>query len=211
MQKTFLKGISKKHSYFPLSVSSQQEKAFLNAKRLVLCCGGRAKQYADTADYGTTNQSLADFDFYKSLKRYGIKIVQGDSFQFHPLCITFKSSLLGFTVPESLKMLGAELYDKEDKPIQLSGMKRDKLSSLLLDKIKEIRASKTEKCGYESFFLDLSKTLMSNVEMLKTFDFFFNRLLRYGINPDRDKIPVAPMAHYQNGSIKNKPDVRDIR
>jgi len=197
-----LKAVRKKEDIFHLYLSHKNNDLILKSKYVILCCGGKSKEHAEKNGYGTTNQPVTDFQFYKSLEDIDVKFLLVDSFQYHPTCITIRNSLFGLPVPEPLKVLGAKLYDKEGNVIQMSGLKRDELSVKLFDAIREGRAVKTEKTFQPSFLLDIKNILESGSIIADSFGPFFKKLINHGVDPYKEKIPVAPMVHYQNGGIR---------
>ena len=199
---SILKAISRRRDGFVLSILSQKGLIELQTKRVILCSGGTSKQYADSHGYGTTNQSMSDIQFYESLKDIGITMMYEDSFQWHPTCISLEGALYGYPVPETLRMLGAELYDGKGERIHTDGLKRDELTEKMLNAYKKRKSVKGGDLDRENFFLDLRPALKSNKDVLDTFLFFFKKLHNYGIDPNSDYIPVCPMVHYQNGGIE---------
>ncbi|NWF51824.1 MAG: FAD-binding protein [Nitrospirae bacterium] len=202
MNWTVLKEIHKANDFFILVISHGKRVQRLKTRNVILCCGGRSKQYAELNGYGSTNQAITDFQFYESLRKLGLKMVDDDSFQFHPACISLKGKLNGTPIPETLRSSGSKILDVNGKPIKTDGLKRDELSKELIKAIKQGRAAKTNKFEYDSFYLDLKPALGENKNFLDTFKFLFTRLKHNGIDPYKDLIPVTPMVHYQNGGIE---------
>jgi L-aspartate oxidase len=202
MKNSILKAIHREDDFYVLLVTSKNGLINLTTKKIILCCGGKSRQYAELHGYGTTNQAVTDFQFYESLKRLGVKMIDEDSFQFHPACISLKGALYGLPIPETLRILGATIYDGNGKLVKTDGLKRDELSEKLFQAIEQGRAVMTEEFVHNSFFLDLRPALETNNILLETFSFLFRRLIRHGLDPSKVKIPVSPMVHYQNGGIE---------
>lgn len=202
MNWTILKVIHRMNDYFIITILTQGDIQKIKTKNLILCCGGRSRLYSKLYGYGTTNQALTDFQFYDSLKSLGVKMIDEDSFQFHPACISLKGTLYGTPIPETLRILGTKIIDVNKNPIKTDGLKRDELSKKLIQAIKQGRASRKKEFEGDSFFLDLKPALEMNKNFLDTFKFLFIRFKNNGIDPYKDLIPVTPMVHYQNGGIE---------
>lgn len=202
MNWSFFKAIDRKKGFFIISILTGGKVYKVKTRNVILCCGGKSKQYAELHKYGTTNQAVTDFQFYKSLKELGIKMIDEDSFQFHPTCISLKGPLCGFPIPETLRISGAIIYDNTGSPIKTDGLKRDELSENLIQAIRRGNAIKRIEFEYDSFFLDLKPAIETSKIFLDTFKFLFIKLKHNGIDPYKDLIPVTPMVHYQNGGIE---------
>ncbi len=199
--KTSLKSISKKKTFFLLKTYNNGQETLMETKNVILCCGGKAKDFAKRHGLGTTNQHCSSFDFYPSLYGLNLKMRDEKSFQFHPACISLNGPLLGVPVPETLLSLGGIFLDKNGRKIADTDLKRDVLSKKIMNAIKNNIGVK-DKFAYKSVYLDLSEVFDNcSQDALKPFKNFFKKLSYYGIEPKVDKIPVTPMVHYQNGGI----------
>jgi aspartate oxidase len=200
-EKTSLKGIEKMKGHFLLRIIKDGEEGSLTTRRVILCCGGRAKEFAEKQGLGTTNQRCASFEFYTSLQRLHIKMRDQGSFQFHPACISLKGGLLGTPIPETLLSLGGIFLDKDGNNVAGTGLKRDMLSRKILSVIKK-GMGVTKGLAYPSVYLDIRGAGKTRCrEEIMPFTAFLRKLAAYGIDPKTDKIPVTPMVHYQNGGI----------
>lgn len=199
--KASLKSILREKDHFLLKTVNNKKDDWIKTKRVILCCGGRSKDYAKRHRLGTTNQHCSSFDFYPSLYRLNIKMRDKNSFQLHPACISLNGPLLGVPTPEPLLSLGGVFLDKKGRKIADSRLKRDLLSKKIMNVINN-NMGVSVKLAYKSVYLDLREIFDTYSQVtLKPFTNFFKKLSRFGINPRVDKIPITPMVHYQNGGI----------
>jgi succinate dehydrogenase / fumarate reductase flavoprotein subunit/L-aspartate oxidase len=198
LTETTLKCVNKEKDYFVLTIYNNRRESLMKARRLILCAGGRSSEFAKSSGYETTNQPYTDFDFYGSLKELGIRFVHGDSFQFHPFCISKKGKLYGIPVPETLWAEGGRLYDGRGKEIKIEGAKRDELTEYLFVITREDRQVNSEGQG---LFLDIRGILESS-NVVNEFSGYLMRLKNADIDPFNERIPVTYMVHYQNGGIE---------
>jgi L-aspartate oxidase len=197
---TTLKSIQQEKNSFVLTLVAKNDHQEVKTRRLILSCGGKSKYFAACHKYGTTNQPITDCHFYSSLRNMNIAMFQEDSFQFHPTCISLQGSLYGLPVPETLRVLGATIFDSKGNVITSEGLKRDKLS----DKLLKIMHNMPDyvKSTQNVFNLDLRPVLQTNNNIVEAFKWFIRKLQRHGLDPMQRKIPVMPMVHYQNGGIE---------
>jgi len=197
---TTLKGFNKEKDYFVLTIYNNMEESLMKTRRLILCAGGRASEFAKLTGYETTNQPYTDFDFYNSLRDLGVRMVHEDSFQFHPFCIS-EGRLYGIPVPETLWINGGRLYDVDGREIPIEGCKRDEIIRHLFNVTGRAGQSSMEERGDTELFLDIRGVLKSS-DIVNEFNGYLMRLKMAGIDPFNERIPVTYMVHYQNGGIK---------
>ena len=163
------------------------------AKKTVLATGGVGQVYLRT-----TNPQTATGDGLAAAKRAKVEIINAEYVQFHPTSL-FHRDADNFLISESVRGEGGELKDLSG---ELFIKKHDQRGSLAPRDIvargiyKEILGSK------QNFvYLDIA-SYKKPKSIKKRFPLIYKTCLNYGIDITKDKIPVAPTAHYFCGGIK---------
>ena len=163
------------------------------AKRTVLATGGIGQIYLRT-----TNPDLATGDGLAAANRAGAEIINTEYIQFHPTSL-FHRDGNNFLISEAVRGEGARIKDAQGK---LFMKKYDPRGSLAPRDIvargiyEEILNSKNN-----FVYLDLASYRKPNF-IKKRFPKIYQICLSYGIDIAKEKIPVAPTAHYFCGGIR---------
>lgn len=173
-------------------------KVFL-AKTTIITTGGLGQAYLYT-----TNPEVATGDGIAMAYRAGASVTDMEFVQFHPTSlIQFEElkdiiALPRFLISEAVRGEGAMLLNgKGERFMQKYNVKgelapRDIVSRAIFQEMKETNS--------DHVFLSLAK-LDSNM-ISKRFPVIHKTCLERGLDITRDKIPVAPSAHYSMGGIK---------
>jgi L-aspartate oxidase len=163
------------------------------AQRTILATGGAAWLFLYT-----TNPEGARGDGIAMASRAGARIVNLEFIQFHPTCFCQKDAPC-FLISEAVRGEGAILLNEFGKPF----MKKYSSQKELAPRDEICRAMYREMIErkVENFFLDLSPIKKSGLCLKERFPFIYQQCLKYGIDIEKDLIPVIPAAHYTCGGI----------
>lgn len=158
------------------------------ARAVVLATGGIGRLYAHT-----TNPAGATGDGLALAARAGALLADLEFVQFHPTALAVGEDPMPL-VTEALRGEGAILVDEFERPI-LSGehpaadlAPRDVVARVVW---RELRSG-------HRVFLDARAV---GKDLPRRFPTVFALCQRYGVDPRRDLIPVAPAAHYHMGGV----------
>ena len=156
---------------------------------IVLATGGIGQLFEHT-----TNPEISTGDGLGMGARAGCKFKDLEFVQFHPTALNLKGKPK-FLISEAVRGEGAHLLNSKGKRFMIA---KHKLAELAPRDIVSRAIYEEEKTG--QVFLDLRH---KNREYLETrFPQIYKRLISYGIQMEKDLIPVSPAAHYSCGGIK---------
>ena len=163
------------------------------AKKTVLATGGVGQVYLRT-----TNPQTATGDGLAAAKRAKVEIINAEYIQFHPTSL-FHRDADNFLISESVRGEGGRLKDLSG---ELFMKKHDRRGSLAPRDI-VARGIYEEILGSQQNFVYLDIASYKKPEAIrKRFPLIHKTCLDCGIDIAKDKIPVAPTAHYFCGGIK---------
>ena len=163
------------------------------AKAVILGTGGLGQVFAQT-----TNPSVSTGDGVALALRAGADVADVEFIQFHPtvLYLGTKSSGQQPLISEAVRGEGAillndagEQFMKEIHPLA-DLAPRDVVAKAIMGQML--------KSGSHHVWLDVSKV----ANFSERFPNIFQSCIAHGINPETDRIPVAPAAHYASGGVR---------
>ena len=167
-------------------------KTLYGASKIVLATGGAGQMYSVT-----TNPEVSTGDGVALAYMAGAEIMDMEFTQFHPTALCIKNAPT-FLISEALRGEGALLFNSNGKrymPEYHSSAElapRDIVSRSTLMEMKET--------ADDHVLLDVTS---HNVEFLQArFPNIYKTCMEYGIDISKDRIPVAPAAHYTIGGIR---------
>ncbi|MGI8818359.1 MAG: L-aspartate oxidase [Gemmatimonadales bacterium] len=162
--------------------------ASLPGSAVILATGGVGQLYAVT-----TNPKVATADGWALAHRIGAKLRDIEFLQFHPTALKLPGINPAPLISEAVRGAGAVLLDKEGRRFTLDADPRGELAPR--DVVARAVAAADAAGGA---WLDARE-----VEDLATrFPGITAMLLRHGLDPARDLLPVAPALHYAMGGIQ---------
>jgi len=165
-------------------------KLFLS-ESVVCASGGYGQLY-----YNTTNPPVATGDGIALAYRAGLRLMDLEFIQFHPTVLCHPENR-SFLISEAVRGEGAVLLNAKGERFMPSYhpmaelAPRDVVSRAIFQEIQKTRSSHV--------FLDISHKDREYVE--NRFPTIYRTCMQYGIDITKDKIPVAPAAHYSMGGI----------
>ena len=170
-----------------LGVLAKKEEVFsIKSKFTVLATGGIGGIYENT-----TNFSHIKGDGVAAAIRHNMEIKDISYIQIHPTTFYKKEKERKFLISESVRGEGAILLNQKLERFTDELKPRDKVTSAILEEMKK------EKSEYE--WLDFSTI---KLDIKERFPNIYDHLIKNGINPYKDKVPIVPAQHYTMGGIK---------
>lgn len=142
----------------------------------------------------TTNPGIATGDGIAIAWRAGARISHMEFIQFHPTALDYSDSDPRFLISEAVRGEGAYLVNDEGERF----MFRYHPDGELACRDVVARAIATEILSGKKVYLDCTPI---GTEFQKKFPAIFDRCASLGLDVSRDRIPVAPAAHYLCGGI----------
>ncbi|TAJ32117.1 MAG: FAD-binding protein, partial [Nitrospirae bacterium] len=135
--------------------------------------------------------------------RMGAKLLQVDTFQYHPSGAAYPEQLVGALVTEGIRSEGGHLVNAKGERFVNELDTRDVVSSSIIRECEEGRGIRTMS-GRVGVWLD---TPLLEVEqgpgtLAKHFPAMIRQYERYGIDIAKDPVLIYPTLHYQNGGVQ---------
>jgi len=179
----------------------------VSARAIIIATGGSGQLRFQ--DFPTSNHVGAVGDGLVLAYRQGCKLVNSDSYQYHPSGTTYPEALAGQLITESIRSIGAQVVNAEGRRFVHEMTFRDVLAAAIIREVSEKRGvqTPTHRAGV---WLDTPLVDLQNGEgfLKQKFPGIFHRFKRYKIDPAKQPILIYPTLHYQNGGIKIDRDGR---
>ena len=170
-----------------LGILAKKEEIFaIKSKFTVLATGGLGGIYKNT-----TNFSHIKGDGVAVAIRHNIELKDISYIQIHPTTFYTMGNERKFLISESVRGEGAILLNQKLERFTDELKPRDKVTKAILEEMKK------DNSEYE--WLDFSTI---NLDIKERFPNIYNHLMKKGIDPLKDKVPIVPAQHYTMGGIK---------
>ncbi len=171
------------------------------AKTVILATGGIGRLHIQ--GFPTSNHYGATGDGLAMAYRMGAKLLQVDTFQYHPTGAVYPEQLVGALVTEGIRSEGGHLVNAKGERFVNELDTRDVVSSSIIRECEEGRGVRTM-TGRVGVWLD---TPLLDVEqgpgtLEKHFPAMVRQYQRFGIDIAKDPVLIYPTLHYQNGGIQ---------
>ena len=171
------------------------------AKTVILATGGIGRLHIQ--GFPTSNHYGATGDALPMSYRLGAKLLQIDTFQYHPTGAVYPEQLIGALVTEGIRSEGGHLVNARGERFVNELDTRDVVSSSIIRECEEGRGVRTA-TGRLGVWLD---TPLLDVEsgsgtLDKHFPAMVRQYKRYGLDITKDPVLIYPTLHYQNGGVQ---------
>jgi L-aspartate oxidase len=175
-------------------VKENEDINFYSSYATVIATGGLGQVYKNT-----TNPSVATSDGLAMAYRAGAEMRNMGLIQFHPTALALRDKPT-FLISEAVRGEGAILVNSKHERF----MDQDKFEMKELEPrdivAKEI-VNQIRKTNSDSVYLDISPLEVKGIDFSERFPYIAAKLQEYGIDYNKELIPVAPAAHYLMGGI----------
>ena len=144
----------------------------------------------------TSNPQSAIGDGYAMAYRAGARIVNMEYTQFHPTSL-FHRDAGGFLISETVRGEGARLKSRDGRLFMENYSEKKELAPR--DEV--TRAIYEEMTDTNSSYVYLDLASYTKIDIKKRFPNIYQTCLKYGIDINKDSIPVVPAAHYCCGGV----------
>src|SRR5438105_5015722 len=171
------------------------------AKTVILATGGIGRLHIQ--GFPTSNHYGATGDALPLAYRLGAKLLQIDTFQYHPTGAVYPEQLVGALVTEGIRSEGGHLVNAKGERFVNELDTRYVVSSSIIRECEEGRGIRTMSWRI-GVWLD---TPLLEVEqgpgtLEKHFPAMVRQYKRYGIDIAKDPVLIYPTLHYQNGGVQ---------
>ena len=173
----------------------------VSARAVILATGGSGQ--IRLQGFPTSNHIGATGDGLVLAYRQGCRLIDLDSYQYHPSGASYPEALAGQLVTEAVRSLGAQVVNAEGIQFIDEMAYRDVLAAAIIKEIVEGRGVKTPH-GKSGVWLDtpMIDLKQGSGTLARQFPGLIHRFQRYNINPTKQPILIYPTLHYQNGGIR---------
>ncbi|MDD3726270.1 MAG: L-aspartate oxidase [Candidatus Ratteibacteria bacterium] len=177
---------------FALVYDEKKKRVFvIRAKAFILATGGAGNIFQET-----TNPSVITGDGIATAYRCGAELIDLEFYQFHPTTF-YQAGAPRFLISESVRGEGGILRNSKGERFMFNYhpmgelAPRDIVTRAIVDQMKAT--------GSNCVYLDLKEI---KDDLKKRFPSIYNFCMNYGIDIEKEYIPVRPSAHYFMGGIK---------
>lgn len=170
--------------------AAQGTKTIYLAKVTIIATGGVGQLYPFT-----TNPDIATGDGMAACFRAGCELSDMEFVQFHPTVLAVPGSQR-FLISEAVRGEGALLFNALGERFMPGYHPLNELAPR--DIVARAIWNEMFETGVDHVYLDVTE--MKNVKI--RFPNIYKTCLEYGIDLEKDRIPVSPAAHYMMGGIK---------
>ncbi|MCC5953888.1 MAG: FAD-binding protein [Acidimicrobiia bacterium] len=170
----------------------------VRANAVLLTTGGAGRLYVGS--FPSSNHYGATADGLVLAYRAGARLVDVDSFQYHPTGLAWPSALVGQLITEAARGAGALLVNGHGERFVDEVAPRDVVAAAMLREMADGRA--VERDGQVGLLLDVPSLVADQPEILTDRLVTLAKLAaRAGVDPTAEPLMVRPTLHYQNGGV----------
>lgn len=172
----------------------------VKAKAVIVATGGIGRMHLD--GFPTSNHFGATGDGLVLAYRLGAKMLDLDSFQYHPTGLAHPHHLAGALITEGIRSAGAYLLNAEGNRFVDEMKTRDHVSSAILKECAEGRGIKASEEAMGVWLDTPGLELREPGLMQKRFPKLLELGKKCDIDPTKTPLLIYPTLHYQNGGAQ---------
>ncbi len=159
---------------------------------VVLATGGAGSLYRQSS-----NPSIATGEGVAIAFRAGVLVTDMEFVQFHPTAF-FREGAPHYLITEALRGEGAVLRNEAGERFMVRQHRDAELAPR--DVVSRAIDREIQRTGHPCVYLDA--TALPRDRLFARFPSISRFLSAYGLDPSRDRVPVAPVAHYMIGGVQ---------
>lgn len=173
----------------------------VEAKTVILGTGGSGRLHIQ--GFPTSNHYGATGDGLALAYRMGGRLLQIDTFQYHPTGAVFPEQLVGALVTEAIRSNGGQLVNAQGDRFINELETRDVVSSAIIRECAEGRGVQTE-ARRVGVWLDVPvvNRLHGEGAIARLYPAMHRQFSRYDIDIEQEPVLIYPTLHYQNGGVQ---------
>lgn len=173
----------------------------VRSKTVMVATGGSGRLHIQ--GFLTSNHYGATGDALVLAYRMGARLVQIDTFQYHPTGAVYPEQLAGALVTEAIRSNGGQLVNAEGDRFINEMENRDVVSSAIIRECNEGRGVQTP-AGRVGVWLDVPAVDRIHGEgtVARLFPAMVRQFGRYSIDITKEPVLIYPTLHYQNGGVQ---------
>jgi L-aspartate oxidase len=170
----------------------------IRCSQVILATGGLGRMHLN--GFPTSNHFGSMGDGLALAYRMGAKLVDLDTFQYHPTGLAWPRHRLGCLVTEAIRSSGCQLINARGERFVDELKTRDQVAAAIIRECREGRGIRLDEqsCGV---FLDLPTLLHEQPELIEQYGSLRHLAEKCSIDPFKTPFVVFPTLHYQNGGV----------
>jgi succinate dehydrogenase/fumarate reductase flavoprotein subunit len=182
------------------------EHLVVRAKCTVIATGDSGRLHYQ--DFATTNHYGATGDGLVLAYRVGAKLIDQDTYQYHPTGAAYPEQIVGQLVTEKVRGLGAQVANVDGEQFVYPRETRDAEAAAIIRECLERGKGISTPSGRLGVWLDspMIELIEGPGTIEKRLPAMVRQFKRFDIDITKEPMLVYPTAHYQNGGIAIEPD-----
>ncbi len=174
--------------------------AIIKAQSVILTTGGMGRLHL--SGFPTSNHFGATADGLVLAYRMGARLMELDSFQYHPSGLAYPTHLGGYLVTEGLRSAGAYLLNGHGERFVDELKPRDYVAAAMLRECAEGRGVRVDE-NTVGVWLDTPRLERKHPGFLaERFPKLLQTVGKGHVDPTREPLLIYPTLHYHNGGVE---------
>jgi succinate dehydrogenase / fumarate reductase flavoprotein subunit len=183
-----------------------REHLIVRAKCTIIATGDSGRLHYQ--DFATTNHYGATGDGLVLAYRAGAKLIDQDTYQYHPTGAAYPEQIVGQLVTEKVRGLGAQVANVDGEQFVYPRETRDAEAAAIIRECMQRGKGIRTPSGRLGVWLDspMIEIIEGPGTIEKRLPAMVRQFKRFDIDITQEPMLVYPTAHYQNGGIAINPD-----
>lgn len=174
--------------------------SIVKARAVILATGGVGRLHLN--GFPTSNHFGATADGLVLAYRMGARLMELDSFQYHPSGLAWPTHLSGYLVTEGLRSAGAQMLNGRGERFIDETSPRDIVAAAMLRECVEGRGVRVDENTVGVWLDTPSLELHQPGILAKRFPKLLQTVRRGNVDPAREPLLLYPTLHYHNGGVE---------